>query len=159
MFPAFTHMQTRSGPVSLTSLVGSSRGKSKPMLHCMFAYVLLSVKLVAIQLWAVRLREARLFKDHYEPCQQATHSRHTQGPERMNKWSRMFGFITLGQPGGFGDEQDSMNDIQSRPCQPLVPSLCLSWCLVEDSTSQLSCLSDSLSTPVPAIPLFLSCQF
>lgn len=103
----------------------------------MFVYVILSVLLVAVQLRAVRLREARLFKDHYEPCQQAAQLQHTLGPERMNESSRMSGFITQGRPGGFGDEQDSMNDKQSGPCQSSYPgSLCLSCCLAEDSASQ-----------------------
>lgn len=51
----------------------------------MFVYVILSVLPVAVQLRAVRLREARLFKDHYEPCQQAAQLQHTLGPERMNE--------------------------------------------------------------------------
>lgn len=107
----------------------------------MFVYVTLSVLLVAVQLRAVRLREARLFKDHYEPCQQAAQLQHTLGPERMNEWSRMSGFITLGWPGGFGDEQNSMNDKQSGPCQSSYPgSLCLSCCLAEDSATQPPCL-------------------
>lgn len=63
---------------SLSALIGS--GKSKLGLHCMFVYVILSVLLVVIQLRAVRLREARFFKGHYEPCQQATQSQHTLGP-------------------------------------------------------------------------------
>lgn len=111
----------------------------------MFVYVILSVLLVAVQLRAVRLREARLFKDHYEPCQQAAQLQHTLGPERMNEWSRMSGFITLGWPGGFRDEQDSMNDKQSGPCQTSYPgSLCLSCCLAEDSATQPPRLSACL---------------
>lgn len=107
----------------------------------MFVYVILSVLLVAVQLRAVRLREARLFKDHYEPCQQAAQLQHTLGPERMNESSCMSGFITQGRPRGFGDEQDSVNDKQSEPCQTSYPgSLCLSCCLAEDSASQPLCL-------------------
>lgn len=56
----------------------------------------------------------------------------------MNEPSRMSGFITQGRPGGFGDEQDSMNDKQSEPCQTShAASLRLSCCLAEDSVSQL----------------------
>lgn len=108
-FPTRTHTPRRS-------LAGCSRVESKLMLHCVFANVTPSVWLVA-----VRLREARLFKGHYEPCQQAAQSQHTRGQERMNEWSRMSGFITQGWPGGFGDERDSMNDKQSGPCQSSYP--------------------------------------
>lgn len=66
----------------------------------MFVYVILSVILVAVQLRAVSLRKARLFKDHYEPCQQAAQLQHTVGPDRMNESSRVSGFITHGRLGG-----------------------------------------------------------
>lgn len=87
----------------------------------MFVYVTLSVILVAVQLRAVSLRKARLFKDHYEACQQAAQLQHAVGPDRMNESSRVSGFITQGRPGGFGDEHDSMNDKQSAPCHTSDP--------------------------------------
>lgn len=72
--------------------------------RCMFVYVSLSALLVAVQLRAVRLREARLFKDHYEACQQATQLQtHTLGAatERMNESSRMSRVYYTG-PGAGG---------------------------------------------------------
>lgn len=66
----------------------------------MFVYVTLSVKLVAVQLRAVSIRKARLFKDHYKLCQQAAQLQHTVGPGRMNEPSRVSGFITHGRLGG-----------------------------------------------------------
>ena len=129
----------------------------------MFVYVILSVLLVAVQLRAVRLKEARLLKDHYELCQQAAQLQHMLRPQRMNERSRMSGFITQGQPGGFADEGDSMNDKQSGPCQTSYPgSRCLScFCLAKDSASQPPCLPACLSLCLhpSQLPSFLLLAF
>lgn len=95
LFP-LSHTHTHTLPLSLSPLIGLGRGESKLELHCMFVYVTLSVILVAVQLRAVSLRKARLFKDHYEPCQQAAQLQHAVGPDRMNESSHVSRFITQG---------------------------------------------------------------
>lgn len=80
-----------------------------------------------------------------------------------DEWTKLHVRVYYTGPArGFGDEQDSMNDKQSGPCQTSYPfslPLLLPCWGFSLSTSLMLCLLDSLSASVPATQLLLSCLF